>query len=226
VRGASRTHLAFASLALLGACNDPPATEPDTMTDPKDRFARMAGVAARDVVDFAAVAADSRHLQLGVVPHAEGPACLAVGAESKAPVVLGDADHAEVLAQLDLRGAGFTLTLSSPVVAPTALVKAAAPAILVRLKQTLSSGEDRHTLVLCSLDPDPRVLWTERSRSLTADRGGFDSFELAFEGGGGTPLGLALLQSTVPGRTSASRQPGPPLRLHFAWREGSYVRRD
>ncbi|MCC6785189.1 MAG: hypothetical protein IT457_20230 [Planctomycetes bacterium] len=197
------------------------------MTDPKDRFARAAGVEAREVVDFADLAVDSRHLQLGVVPQTEGPACLAVGSASKTPVVLGDADRAEVLALLDLRGAGFTLALSSsPIVAPTPPVKAAAPAALVRLKQTLGSGEDRHTLVLCSLDADPRVLWTERSRSLTAGRGGFDSFELAFEGGGGAPLGLAVLQSTVPGRSNASRQPGPPLRLHFAWREDRYVRRD
>jgi len=134
------------------------------------------------------------------------------------------------IAVIDLQGQPLTLDLRAlPASDATALrLKGTEtqPALLLRAKHSLDSGEQRDTLIFCSLEEPPRIFWEEVTRAIRADGGGFDSYtlDLVRPARGGKWLEIQLLQSTVPGAAETPYMPGPPLVLRYVFKGKRYQR--
>jgi hypothetical protein len=141
---------------------------------------------------------------------------------------LGGADVAEPVAVLDLQGPPLTLNPAElPPMGTRALRASGAegmPALLLELRRRLASGEERNTLVLCTLERAPRVLWEEITASRLPGGKGHRTFDLRFAAprGGGTHLDLALVQTTLPGAGEQPAYPGPPRTRRYAYLDGAY----
>jgi hypothetical protein len=103
--------------------------------------------------------------------------------------------------------------------------KPGSPALVVRARHKLGSGELRDTLVLLSAARTPKILLQEPSSSTMPDGSGFQTLEVSFtKPARGSMLDIALLQHSLPARGQQPFSPGPPLTLHFTYRQGAYQR--
>jgi len=208
------------------------------MSDPKSAFAQALKASPEAISAFIAVpigvAGQADALWLGSHVVSGEPRSWAIAACGARPcpgkpLSLPSASELAVAALVDLQGAPFKLDLrqipKDPARAQPLPQKPRSPALLVRARHKLDSGELRDTLVLISTAKSPKILLQEPSSSTMPDGGGFQSLELGFaKPARGAMLELALLQHSLPARGQQPFSPGPPLTLQFTHRQGAYQR--
>jgi len=211
-----------------------------TMSDVKAGFARAVGVAPKAVRNLRVLelppGGKLAACWLGIVEKKDGPegALVPVGLCKSGicpgkPLELPFASHLLDIAVIDLQKP-FKIDLSKLPQSGSQVIRSSGQkghsALLVRTRYKFESEGERDNIVLCSLEEKPRLLWEEETRSVGADGGGFESYELSFTpGSGGWPV-ISLLQTTVPGMGRQPFMPGPPLLLHYQYKGKSYRRVD
>lgn len=111
---------------------------------------------------------------------------------------------------VDLRGPGGEVTFPGR----TDAAGMAAPATLYSVIGKTRRGARRETLVLCSRDQPPRLLWREDSDGATGDRP-FVSAGLALVPGPDGWVDIELIETVLPRAGDREFRPGPPLLLRF-----------
>jgi hypothetical protein len=226
--------IALAAGCIAAACANPAAANGDhkAMSDPKPAFAQALKTSPEALSAFIAVpigaAGQADALWLG--SHRVGgepqtwaiAACGARPCPGAKPLSLPTASELAIAALIDLQGAPFKLDLRQLPARTQPLQKPKSPALLVRARHKLDSGELRDTLVLLSTAKSPKILWQETANSTLPDGSGFQSLELSFKKPArGSMLDLGLLQHAL---AAKGQPPGPPLVLEFVLRQGAYQR--
>jgi len=146
-----------------------------------------------------------------------------VGGLLAPPFEIGAADSIDVIAEIDLGGAGRDIDprKASCPKAPLSLSGFGRPALLVLVRDSIAPAQDIFALI--SLDAHPVLLWREVARKRQMNGSGYDTFEVTLDKVADSPsVDIVLFQHALPTEGDRDYRPGPPLSLRFREQDGSY----